>query len=332
MTEFVILDTNAWIHGTRLLRSPLGVAFLHAARDRKAILRLPEVVETELLVVLSRECQQHSSQITRAVSEIESFLGRRFPPLPLPSESDVASVLRERLVELAPMVERVPLSIDHARAALNRVVNRLAPADRTEEYRDAMIWEVVRETSAHGKTFFVTSDKAFYNERSFDKGPAAQLQADRSRIYVSPDLQQYLSSVNPSGSKLSETAIVSLLDNATRNRLEYQVPESRQYLELTSLIRSDVSRFLTDTPDVVVCTFKLEYTALYAPDSQEEPYEATFGIAGEAFLRVDSTEVIALEFNTSWLDDNPSVAWGTHRFGTPDTFNKLPRTRYSRRI
>lgn len=235
------------------------------------------------------------------------------------------------MAELAPMIERVPLTLDHARAALNRVVNRIAPADRAEEFRDAMIWEVVRETSAHGNTFFVTSDKAFYSDRSFEKGPATQLQADLSRIWVSPDLQKYLSSTKSSGSKLGEAAIVRSLDGATRKRLEYEVPESRQYLELNSLVRSDVSPFLTDTPDAVACTFKLEYTAFYAPDTREEPYESTFGISGEALLHADSADVITLEFHTSWLDDNPSVAWETRQFETLDVFDKLPRTRYLRR-
>ena len=60
----VILDANIWVT-ERLLHSSLGAALLYSLRETNSLILLPEVVEEEVIAVVTREGN-------KAVGDIES--------------------------------------------------------------------------------------------------------------------------------------------------------------------------------------------------------------------------------------------------------------------
>lgn len=74
---FVLLDTNVWVAGTRLLRAGVGPVFLHYLTVRQGKLLLPDIIKREIYSECHREVADASAEIIRAYSKVEHLLGER---------------------------------------------------------------------------------------------------------------------------------------------------------------------------------------------------------------------------------------------------------------
>jgi PIN domain-containing protein len=167
----VVLDTNIWVHRTHLLRSGLGPSLVSVLATARAVLGLPAVVE--------REIRAHTYSV--AMKKVEDaqahsrLMGTTVPELP--TKEQASNAVDRRLAELGS-IERVPFTLAHAERALDRVFERTAPSDRSQQFKDAAIWEAVCELAARLPVHFVTDDKAFFEGHEPQKGTALSLQQE----------------------------------------------------------------------------------------------------------------------------------------------------------
>jgi hypothetical protein len=126
----VILDASSWI-SERLLRSSMGAALIHLLLQQRCRIGLPESVEgetTQQLIELGVKAIEDMQQSTRLLEQLagQSLRGSPF------DEAAIRRGIEQRWQELAPVIERLPLSMDTVRAALDRVIRGVPPSKQSE--------------------------------------------------------------------------------------------------------------------------------------------------------------------------------------------------------
>ncbi|MBL9025017.1 MAG: hypothetical protein JNL21_22665 [Myxococcales bacterium] len=177
----VLVDTNIWLK-ERLLRSHLGAAFVFALRQAGARLIYPQSLHEEIEARLAKDVQKtlseleaHRRFLLTVTGELSGFV---MPKV------DAAAALRRRVAELAPIMHQVHHSAAELERALVRVTQHVAPAHRTEEFRDALLWEVALRVAGGPSLLLVTADAAFYVEGKSDGVLHQDLRADASACGV----------------------------------------------------------------------------------------------------------------------------------------------------
>ena len=158
----ILSDTNAWIE-THLLTTPIGSAVTYYLARIGGQLILPEVVETELLTIARRHARDAQSQAAAALALIQRFYADG--QVDLPDAAAVVSAVRNRLGMLQPYLHRVPLSVEHVRQALARVVQQRAPnSDKREQFRDSILWAIAVDMARERAVAVVTADDDFWDK------------------------------------------------------------------------------------------------------------------------------------------------------------------------
>jgi hypothetical protein len=122
---------------------------------------MPEVIE--------REIEKHGLAVgfeavaaaRKAERQLERLLDRRVSFF-IPTDAVLKEGIESRLRQLEPLFERVPLTVEHVRQALDRVNAGVAPSTRRQEYKDSLIWEATLELGAQSQVYLVTEDSAFF--------------------------------------------------------------------------------------------------------------------------------------------------------------------------
>src|SRR5688500_10056312 len=127
-----------------MLRSSLGIALIYAIRQHNGRIGMPEVIESEVEKHGLAAGLEVVAAAEKAQRQLECLLDRRVS-FGVPKETDIESGIKKRLQQLGPLFERVPLTLHHARMALDRVNSRVAPSRNRQEYKDSLIWEAVLE-------------------------------------------------------------------------------------------------------------------------------------------------------------------------------------------
>jgi hypothetical protein len=111
----VLLDANAWIN-ERMLRSAMGAALIHLVLQQQWRIGLPETVEGEVTHTLIDLGMKAHEAVQRDTRLLEQLAGQPLRRSPL-DETVIRHGIEQRWEELAPVLERLPLSMDIVRAA-----------------------------------------------------------------------------------------------------------------------------------------------------------------------------------------------------------------------
>ena len=101
------MDTNIWVYKTSLLRTVLGAALTNAVVRLGAVMRLPEVVETEIVKHAIKEGTEAVARIRQDLAKVEKLVGYKYS-YSLPEKDGFETAAKARLRELEPLLTRVP--------------------------------------------------------------------------------------------------------------------------------------------------------------------------------------------------------------------------------
>ena len=169
----VILDSNAWVYGSGLLREAPGVALLRTIAQSGGLVGLPEVVEREVEHLAQRAVSEVWS--TRHIRGLRNVLGAS-----LPESAPEGLWAQRRFTQLEGQLLRLPFEDHHGREAFVRVVNKVAPnSPDDQQYKDTLLWLAVLDAAKERPVHFITSDGGFYSDKKKpEKGLAGALQQD----------------------------------------------------------------------------------------------------------------------------------------------------------
>jgi len=148
----------------------------------------------------------------------------------------------------------IPLSVESSRSALQKCIAKEPPCDKTEEFRDAIIWADCLKLLSNDDVYLVTSDKAFYKDRRYEAGLAPNLAEESTNVghhlHIFKDLSSLLGSIKKPVDISADTIISQYLSSDPEvlrtDSLKYSATE-----------RSKIEVFVTEEPDQLYLKFEL---------------------------------------------------------------------------
>ncbi|NTU49703.1 MAG: DUF4935 domain-containing protein [Desulfobulbaceae bacterium] len=257
----VVLDTNVWLK-ERLLRSAKGVVLLYAIRHMKAKLLLPDTTRREILAGVERDGASAVNNVERGLRIIQSLVGTR-PGIETPTAETFRHAVEARLDELHDLIQPVEVTSNHLERALDRVIEHRPPASKSEQFRDSILWECIRDLSE--ECLFVTGDTDFLDKSS--KGTVLSSQLDEEaggRVQHFGDIADLLRAVESQLPQINVERITNAIVAAVEPELESAA--ASQTWHPGDLIDSLVELYANERPNTITAVFELEFQALNGED------------------------------------------------------------------
>jgi PIN domain len=235
-----------------MLRSSLGIALIYAIRQHDAKIGLPEVIE--------REVEKHGlavgleaiAAVEKAEQQLERLLFRRVT-FGAPGETDIKKGIEERLQQLGPLFERVPLTLHHARMALDRVNSRVAPSGKRQEYKDSLIWEAVVELAARFQVILVTEDSGFFRGEELESSLQEECVQKQLSIRGFRSLEGCLTALAPTLPATYSDEVREKIKAALRKWSEEKITEYGNEAKVVKEV--DLKLFATEDPSRFALSF-----------------------------------------------------------------------------
>lgn len=194
---FIIFDTNVWL-SELALNSPSGAAVRFYVQQHGATVVVPEVVRLELERNLTRMLCELTEKISSSHRQLLAVFGN-LKEVVLPTADQIQEKAAEVLSHLDVPTRDIPFSLDAAKSSFLKTINKEPPSDRTQEFKDGMIWAHCVDLLAEANVYLVTRDKAFYAGRDYSKGLAENLLAEAAaashELTLIPDLTGLLGNI-----------------------------------------------------------------------------------------------------------------------------------------
>jgi hypothetical protein len=254
----VVLDSNVWLSELGL-RSGRAAATKFFLKQRGATLALPEVVRLEVQENLQSRLTEHIEKIRDNHRQLLTAFGR-LKEVVLPSEDDVKAKVQELFDSIAVDKLDIPFSFESARSSFLKTIQKVPPSDKTQEFKDGVLWADCVRLLASDAVTLVTADKAFYQDREYKNGLAQSLRTElsgqRNEFTILPSLSDLLKAVRKSLS-LSEddlaAAFLALHGKSVYGlliRLGFELGERKSFA---------CTPYATEDPSVVFIEFSMDY-------------------------------------------------------------------------
>lgn len=253
-----VFDTNIWLSQLGM-RSGAAAAAKFFLNHNGARLALPEVVRLEVEHNLEAQLLGHIKTIEDSYRQLLGTFGT-LREVVLPSTEDVQRKIQELFESIDVPKVAIPFSAASARSSFLKTIKKAPPSDKTQEFKDGVLWADCLALLATEDVTLVTSDKAFYRDRQYDKGLAANLVAEAAqhpnRIQIAPTLSAFMQT-------LSTTVPLNedMLGNAVLSSYATSVDDiiSRNGFTLGPRIRASSQLFATENSTELFLEYSISY-------------------------------------------------------------------------
>lgn len=170
---FMLFDANTWISQVGL-RSQNGAAVRFFARQHNATIAIPEVVKMEVEEILTKHMLEQRKRIADGHRQLLPLFGQ-LQNVPLPSEDDIRNAVNNIIPDIDVPARHIPLNLEAARSSMIKLMKRIPPSKRKEQFRDGVIWAHCLELLTEGDVYFISQDTDFFENSDFTKGLASEL-------------------------------------------------------------------------------------------------------------------------------------------------------------
>lgn len=172
----VILDTNIWLAELGLW-SPLGAVARLYLQQKHARLALPEVVRLEVEHNLRNRLREYVSTLQSTHRQLLTLFGT-LKELVVPDAIAIEGRVTELFGKLGVEMLETPFSLASAKSSFLKTIDKVPPSDRTQEFKDDILWADCVALLEHDDICLVTADKAFFQDRDYSKGLSKNLAAE----------------------------------------------------------------------------------------------------------------------------------------------------------
>jgi len=287
----VVFDSNVWLSELGL-RSTAGAVARFFLNHRGARLAIPEVVKLEVQHNLRALLTAHIDGIRTRHRHLLTAFGK-LPEIVLPSDEDVQAKVEEVFASVGVPKMEVPLTLESARSSFLKTIDKLPPSDRDQQFKDGVLWAGCLEMLGSDSVALVTSDKAFYQDRQYEKGLARNLRDEASHRPNQIELHSALSSLL----KTLRTT-VTLDENGLAEAFLTQYRESvngtlaRHGFDLGLRQALTYTLYATEDPGVLFLDFSMEFECTEV--RAEGRMDATLRLKGDGSYRPTSGQFTEL--------------------------------------
>jgi hypothetical protein len=175
----VVLDTNIWLKEL-LLNSGSGSALRFFLKRRPARLAVPEVVRLEVEHNLRSSIEESIADITKKHRQLLALFGSMHE-IVLPTQPRIEKFVTSVFDTLGVDVVDVPFTPASALSSFLKTVQKVPPSDRTQEFKDGVLWANCLELLEQDDVLLATEDRAFCLDRKHGQGLAANLASEAAR-------------------------------------------------------------------------------------------------------------------------------------------------------
>lgn len=287
--KIIVLDTNIW-RSELALMNPLGCAFSHYVTVSGFKIGLPEVIEEETKYNFRKNLLEYRFNIEKNYKRMLAIFGR-MKELVMPSNEDI-----ERKVEAIfdfhkDRIVRMPFEIKSARSSFDKIIKKEPPnSENKEQFKDGVIWANCLEFAKSNDVLFVTNDKDFFKDQSYEKGLAENLlqeaQSVPHTIYIFHELADLLKEIKID-LRLDEDQLIKLIEKQIYDNILKICERSEFNVENLSNRKFEV--FATTDPKEVSVKFSLRYDLENkAAESRERAYVES---RGEFLLGIENYDI-----------------------------------------
>jgi hypothetical protein len=257
----VVFDSNVWLSELGL-RSGAAAAAKFFLNQNGARLAVPEVVRLEVQHNLQAWLTEHIENIQTNYRQLLTAFGK-LREVVLPTSADVQAKIQELFDSIEVVKLDIPFSLESARSSFLKTIDKSPPSERTQEFKDGVLWADCLALLSSEPVVLVTSDKAFYQDRQYNKGLAQNLQAETSQfsnpLQILPTLSALLQTlrtpVTLDEDNLAQAFLTQHKESVygTISRLGFDL-DARQLLTYTL--------FVTENPSVLFLEFSMAYACI----------------------------------------------------------------------
>ena len=243
--DCVVIDTNIW-RSQLLLKTPLGMSLVYTLGRQQGFIGLPEVVERELTRQIQEAGSEAADALTKSSRIISTLTDSPFHA-PIPTETELEEKVAARLVELDPILVRVPFTLEHSKAALDMVNAKVPPnSEKNQQFKDSAIWQAVLAISSEYSVHLLTNDKAFLLNRDHpSKGLAKNLKQDCDNLAVNVgiycELGSCLKAIRRDEPTFDHARLRSLIEPPIMPRLRAEATRNR--ILIGDTLNTDITAF-----------------------------------------------------------------------------------------
>ena len=261
----VVFDSNVWIAELGL-RSTLGAVARFYLKHTKARLALPEVVRLEVEHNLRNRLKEHITRIEDDHRQLLTVFGT-LNPLVVPDPSAIEATVNELFGSLGIDVLDVPFSLASARSSFLQTINKLPPSDKTQEFKDGVMWADCVKLLEQDDVCLVTADKAFFQNREYAKGLSRTLAAEiapaKNRFSLMPSLNILMADFRVDV-PIEETLLVQ--SHLAKNAQAIDGLLGRNGFVLGQKLSLSKVLYATEDPSVVYLEFSMDFEAKEVAD------------------------------------------------------------------
>tara|TARA_R100000005_G_scaffold18283_1_gene7652 strand:- start:15578 stop:16579 length:1002 start_codon:yes stop_codon:yes gene_type:complete len=266
----IVFDTNVWISELGL-QSPSGAAVRFFVRSSGARVALPEVVRLEVERNLSRQLRKYVDDIQNQHRQLLTVFGR-LKAVVLPTEEDIRNRIEEIFSGFDGALIDIPLSLESARNALLKVVDKVPPCDKSQEYKDSVLWEHCLTLLRDDHVILVTADKAFYESRIYGNGLVANLVEESCGtpycFKVVPNLTDLLSDLR-TDVDIDERQLTAAIYEKYGQAIDDMLTRNGFYLGSIQDVSRDL--YVTENPDRLFLEFRVLWECPDATGQNRDP-------------------------------------------------------------
>lgn len=256
---YVVLDSNIWISELGL-QSTLGAAVRFYLKRNNAVLAIPEVIKLESEHNLRNRLNDYISSIQKNHSSLLSIFGK-LKEVVLPNNEDIENLIDNLFTNIDIEFVEIPFGIDSAKNSFLKTIDKLPPSDKSQQFKDGVIWADCVGLLSKGDVHLVTEDKAFYQDRQYSKGLVSNLKNEiasfENNLFLYSSLHDLIKSIQSDVAILPEDLLKSFLEN---NEESVNRTLERVGFEIGDIEDSVISSFATESPSLLYVEFELLIT------------------------------------------------------------------------
>jgi hypothetical protein len=289
MMKTIVLDTNIWLSELALM-SPLGCAFSHYVTISGFRIGLPEVIEEEAKYNFRKNLLEYRLNIGKDYKRMLAIFGK-MKELIMPSDEDIDEKVKAIFSFHKDRIIRLPFEIDGARSSFDKIIKKEPPnSENNQQFKDGVIWANCLELAKSNDVLLVTKDKAFFKERTYEKGLAENLLREAQslpyKISIFSELADLLKEIR-SDLTLDDEQLIKLIEKETYDNVLKMSERTEFSVEKLSGKKFEV--FATTDPKEVSVKFSLKYTL--ENRAAEKRVSAHAESRGEFLLNIESYSI-----------------------------------------
>jgi hypothetical protein len=288
---FIIFDTNVWL-SELALKSPSGAAVRFYVQQHGATVVIPEVVRLELERNLTRMLGELAERIRSSHKQLLAVFGN-LREVVLPTLDQIQEKVTAILSHIDVPTREIPFSLDAARSAFLKTIDRVPPSDKTQEFKDGVIWSHCVDLLAEADVYLITGDKAFYYGRDYSRGLAENLRAEvvasSHELRLMPDLTGLLESIRRDV-QIDEQRLVNAFLQVHSGRIDGMLERAGFILEQPPEV--EVRLYVTEVANQLYIEFLIRFQCL--DSSGQERTDAALELRGDGTYDTSTREYLEL--------------------------------------